>query len=140
MAALIIIGAGIGIANAMSIPAFLGQPQNPADYSCFQNSFGTVVNTCSTTRRFCVSLPVDSSGRFVQANVLAPDVTRNVSCFAQAVTRDLFDAGRTPRPVSPSVFGVSQVLNLGAFSVPFAGALFACCDIAPGAALQTLAY
>jgi hypothetical protein len=140
--AVVIASIGIGGApnsDARSFPAFLGQPQSPADYSCFTNSGGAVTNSCSTTRRFCVTLPVDSSTHTIEVNVRAPDINHNIACFGQAVTRDIFGAGFTGFR-SPGVFGSSQIVTLGTLNVPSAGGLYVCCDIAPSASLQSLQY
>jgi hypothetical protein len=142
IAALLLAGAGVytvSLSEARSFPAFLGQPQAPSDYPCFGNSGGAVFNNCSTTRRFCVTLPVDSSNHTIQITVLAPDINHNIACFGQAITRDIFNAGFTGF-FSPGVFGSSQVLNLPTLSVPNAGGLYACCDIAPTASLQSFNY
>ena len=134
-----IIGAA-SISDARSVSAFLGQPQVPGDYTCFSNFNGSVRNNCSTTRRFCVALPVDSASHDVTVNVLAPDSSHNISCFATAVTRETFNAGSTPAKSVTTGFGSFQILALGLVSVPSFGALFACCDIAPTASAQTISY
>jgi hypothetical protein len=141
-AALMVAGLGTVMASnsdARSFSGFLGQPQNPADYPCFVNSGGAVFNNCGTTRRFCVALPVDSSGHSVEVTVRAPDINHNISCFAQTVNRDAtgfnFSGAR-----SPGVFGSAQVVSLGSVSVPSAGAMYTCCDIAPSASLDSINY
>src|SRR4051794_40434728 len=105
MAAAVVAAAGIALtsaSDASSVPAFLGQPQNPDDNTCFVNSFGRISNRCGDTRRFCISLPVTAGMHTVQMSVQAADISHNVSCSAQGVTWDFFDAGHTPTPVSPS--------------------------------------
>ena len=119
------------VSEATSVPAFIGQPQQAADYACFTNTFGRVSNVCTTTRQFCMALPVTSGSHTVQVSAQAADVNHNVSCFAQAVTSDFFDAGHTPSPVSPATFPGIQLLNLGTFNLPANAYLFACCNIAP---------
>jgi hypothetical protein len=138
----LIAGATVGIAttsSATSFPAFIGQPQAPADYTCFVNSGGAVFNFCGVTKRFCAALLVSSSDHNVEINVLAPDINHNVACFAQAVTRDHLSAGITGF-MSPGVFGSSQMLHFPTLSVPGAGGLYACCDIAPSASIQSFNY
>lgn len=129
-------GSAVGVtsvSDAMSVPAFLGQSQAPSDYSCFTNSFGRVTNVCGSTRRFCISLPVSSGTHTVQLAAQAADVSHNVSCSAQGVTADFFDAGHTPTPVSLSTFPDVQLLNLGTFNLPANAYLYACCDMASAA-------
>jgi hypothetical protein len=132
----------IGVAtssDARSLTAFLGQPQSPADYPCFTNNGGTVTNNCSTTKQFCVVLPVDGSDHIMQITVLAPDISHNISCFGQANFRDNTNAGFTGLR-SPGVFGSTQVLIFPQLSVPTFGSLFACCNLAPTAKLNSIGY
>lgn len=125
--------------DARSFPAFLGQPQAPGDYTCFVNGGGAVVNVCTTTRRFCVTLPVEESTHAIEVTVTAPDISHNISCFGQSITRDNLNAGFTGSQ-SPGVFGSAQVLRLATLNTPNAGGLYACCDIAPNAVLRSFNY
>lgn len=142
-AASVIAGLGvIGVtsnSDARSLTAFLGQPQSPADYSCFTNSGGTVTNNCSTTRQFCVVLPVDDSTHTIEITLFAPDINHNIACLGQANFRDNTSAGFTGFR-SPSTFGSNQILTLPTLSVPSAGSLYACCNIAPTAKLYSINY
>jgi hypothetical protein len=141
LAALLIVAAGIGLATtseARSILAFFGQPQSPSDYACFTNSGGAVFNSCGVTKRFCIGLPyAGHSLHTVEMNVLAPDINHNISCFASAATRD-HQPVVTSGFLSPTSFGVSQTLTFPRMNLPAAGALYACCDLAPSASLQSL--
>ena len=141
LVAVLAVVVSIGIATtseARSIPAFFGQPQAPSDYLCFTNSGGAVFNSCGITKRFCIALPyAGRSIHTVQINVLAPDIDHNIACFAQGVTRDHQPAATTGF-LSPTTFGVSQTLSFPQTIYPAAGGLYACCDVAPSASIQSL--
>jgi hypothetical protein len=126
-------------AEARSVSAFTGQPQNPNDYTCFTNSGGTVSNVCASTRRFCAALVVDDASHDPQVTVFAPDIGHNIICFGQTVNPDGSPFSNT-KHFSPTHFGVTQTLDLGSVTVPDAGALWVCCDVAPGATIDTFNY
>jgi len=138
VAGIAVIGATT-ISHARAVPAFLGQPQVPTDYSCFTNSNGTVTNNCGTTKQFCISLPVDDSSHTLSINVIAPNISHNVSCFGQAGFRDNSIAGLTGL-LSPSAFGGSQTLFLPTLSVPSQGNLYACCNLSPTSSVESINY
>lgn len=143
-AGLAVVGASVGLgvtpqSDARSFGAFLGQPQAPGDYPCFTNGNGAVTNVCSTTRRFCIALPVDSSSHTIEATVRAPDINHNISCFGQSTTRDALGVNFTGFR-SPGVFGSAQILVLGTVNVPAAGGMYACCDLAPSATVHSFNY
>ena len=145
MAAALVAGAGIALtsaSDASSVPAFLGQPQNPDENTCFTNTYGRINNRCGNSRRFCISLPVTAGTHTVQLSAQGADVSHNVSCSAQGVTWDFGDAGHTPTPVSLSTFPNPQLLNLGTFSLPSNAYLYACCDMesAPGTLINSVIY
>jgi hypothetical protein len=125
--------------EARSLAAFLGQPQAPGDYSCFTNNNGSVTNNCGTTKQFCMVLPVDDANHTVSVAVFAPDINHNIACFAQANFQDNSISGFTGFR-SPGSFGSSQVLNLGAVVVRGLGNLFACCNLAPIARVESINY
>jgi len=82
IAGIAVIGA-TSSSDARSLTAFMGQPQAPADYSCFTNNGGSVTNTCATTKQYCVTLPVDGSNHIVEVTVLAPDFCCNIAQTAR---------------------------------------------------------
>ena len=129
----------ISTSYADSVPGFLGQPQDPNAYTCFRNADGAVTNVCDATKQFCVALPVTSATHSVQINVTAPDISHNISCFAQAVNSDARAVGISEAR-SPSVFGRPQVLTLSTLNVPPGGGLFACCNMAKSSWLDTINY
>lgn len=132
-ATLVTLGLGLSVipnAEARSVSAFLGQAQNSSNIGCFTNSNGKITNTSCGTTQFCVALPVDSALHTIEVTVRAPDVSHNIGCFAQAVDRNGVSAGGTGPDQFPSTFGSDQVLSLGTVSVPSAGGLYACCDMA----------
>lgn len=128
-----------GSAEARSLSAFLGQPQNPADYSCFTNGGGMVTNRCSGTRRFCITLPVDDPTHSIDVTIYSPDSAHVTGCFAQAMSRYGSGAGWTGQKYT-SVMRSYEVVGLGELTVPFAGALYACCDIPTGGWVTSVQY
>lgn len=129
----------ISTSYADSVSGFLGQPQNPNVYTCFRNANGAVTNICTATNQFCVALPVASATHTVQLNVTAPDISHNVSCFAQAVNSSAGGVGFSGSR-SPSVFGSPQILTLPTLNVPPGGGLYACCDMAQSSWLNAINF
>jgi hypothetical protein len=125
--------------DARAVPAFLGQPQAPTDYSCFTNSNGIVTNRCTPTKQFCIALPVDGALHALTIMVFAPDASHSVSCFGQAGNRDNSIAGFTGT-FFPSRVGVSWPITLPTLSVPSQGNLFACCNVAQSASIESINY
>jgi hypothetical protein len=139
---LLAISAVMGLAassSARSIPAFLGQPQQPGDYSCFTNASGSVTNNCAGVRQFCMSLPVDDATHTISISVRALDIDHNIQCIAQAVTHDGLNAGLTGF-VAPGVFGTPQTITLSTLNVPSSGHLYACCNVSQTARIISVVY
>jgi hypothetical protein len=137
-AAMLTIGAGIGLtpsSEARSVSGFLGQPQNPADYACFSNGNGIVFNTCATTKRFCVALPIDTSSSTVTVTI-AGSASGPARCFAQSVNRAGAFVAVTPTVSEPLWPPVTRLL--GTLSVPFAGGFYTCCDLPTNAQLASV--
>jgi hypothetical protein len=142
---LLIAAAAIGpsgsVAEARSVSAFLGHPENPNDYSCFTNANGRISNVCYSSnqpKRYCVALPVDSSGEYiVQVTASAPDAEHGLSCFSRAMDRHAMSSwGSTNRPLTS--FGSPQVIQMTYNKVPSFGVLYACCDMLPGSSISTI--
>jgi hypothetical protein len=126
--------------RASSQSAFLGQPQNPAAYSCFTNNGGTVENRCSTEQRFCMALPVNSPSHTIEVDVLQTAEGAIVGCFAAAVNPNGTGAAGTAEFFVGDTFGTSVMLQLGTLTVPNQGALFVCCDATTGGVINTVNY
>jgi hypothetical protein len=140
-AVLLAAGAGIGLtpsSEARSVSAFLGQPQNPANYSCFGNGNGGVINTCAgAARRFCVALPIDAASSTVTVTVQGSiPGTNTVGCQAYSVTRAA--VGYANGPYVSSALVTPVPLSLGTLGVPAAGGLYACCDLAQNAKMLSV--
>jgi hypothetical protein len=129
-----LVGATVAVgatAEARSVAAFAGQPQNPLDYDCFVNANGVVTNICNTTRQFCVPLVVDDGGPHpVQVEVRASDTKHNLTCFAQVGAQNGGFAGGSQMLPAPAL-ATDVVINLGGQSTPAGGTLWACCKVDP---------
>ena len=125
------IAVGGSVAYARSMCASLGQPQNPSDYSSFSNTDGTIKNTSAVTKRYCVTLPVDSSGtKTVDVMAKGTDTNHNVGCFAKGLHATGYVWSSSTQKFLVS-FNISQYIEVQT-SVPSSGALLVCCDIGPG--------
>lgn len=137
---LVTLGMGGSAVYARTFPAFLGQPQNPTQYTSFVNGGGAVTNVGPGTRQFCLALPVDSSGsKTVSITAIGANTSQNVSCFSQAVNASGFGTGFSGLR-SLSVFGSFQTITLPSVSVVSSGALFACCHMDQGATIGIVNY
>lgn len=125
-------------ALARSVSAFAGLPQYPTDANWWTNAWGAIINTSSVYKRWCIPLPVDSTGyKNVTITAYGPSISSNVSCFSTSLTPQL-DWQWTAGPVPLPGFGTPQNIGLSGSYVPPGGVLYACCDVGPGARLDAV--
>jgi hypothetical protein len=104
-------------------------------------SWGAAVNNASGTTQYLVTgLPVDSSGSYSpQINVLAPNASSDVTCYA--VATDRFSGTHSYYFGSPQTFGSPTALSLGPISLPPGGYLYTACYLkGDGATLYSVIY
>lgn len=117
-------------------PAFGSVPANAAEAACWTHSYGTVTNTCSGSRRLCMTVHhEDSPGStrmYVQVSAHSDTPANHVSCFAQAV--DLGGAPTSSSPVfSVTAYGTSNFIGDGLRLNGYGGEnLYICCDVPTG--------
>jgi hypothetical protein len=127
-------------ALARTVSAFDGVPGNASEASCWGHSLGAVGNGCSTTKRWCVPLPVDASGNFnVKVYAYGPSSSSNVGCFAAGINGEANWYWSTQQ-IYLSTFGSDQPINLSTAYVPAWGSLYACCDVGPGAWMDSVTW
>jgi hypothetical protein len=121
-----------------SVGGFAGIAQNPAKATCFTNSFGVVTNVCASTEQFCIPLFVEFGGPIVQVWG-AGTVNGKSTCVAVSVTEDgLFSMTSGPQPFQGN--DKDMVLDLGPMTVPTDGTLYTCCNLAPGARIDSVTW
>jgi hypothetical protein len=127
-------------ALARGISAFEGVPSNASEASCWGHSVGAVVNNCSTAKRWCVPLPIDVAGNYnVRVYAYGPSSSSNVGCFATGTNPEATWTWGSPQTYL-TTFGSDQPINLTGAYLPVFGALYACCDVGPGAWVDTVSW
>lgn len=134
----VIVTSYIADAHARSIGGMAGRAVNPGDAACFQAVSGGVVNNCAGTRRYEVSVPVDSSGnKTVQVFYKSPSA---MNCYAFGET-NIASAGYGPSSsVVVNFSGGWRKILLYDVYVPSQGSLNVGCDLAQGERMQTIDY
>lgn len=129
-----------GMASARAAPAFLGSPYAPADAGCFSNYYGGVINTCATTKSWCIPLVVDAVGSYtVRAVAYSPGASSNVGCSVAGVN-DAITSVWTSGLVYLSTFGSTQYITMTGGYVPANGQMYVCCDIGSGARVNGILW
>jgi hypothetical protein len=127
-------------AFARSVPAYAGgRSADPADASCFLESWGAARNNCATTKSYTMSLPVDSAGNHsVTVFAKGADASSNVGCRAIGMgpTGQTWGGGFVYLPSFPAV----QPIFLAPAFVPDGGALYVYCVVDPGGQINSVNY
>jgi|SRR4051812_38731904 hypothetical protein len=128
------------MASARTIPPDNGFAVFFSDASCFQATAGSIAQNCTGTRPWEIPLVVDNAGsKTVTITVLAPDISHNLSCAANATDangNNLTTSGQK----SPSVFGTPQALALTSFNLPANGRGWAGCSMSQTSQVITVNY
>jgi hypothetical protein len=123
-----------------SITASAGDALNFSDGSCFTKTRnGGVTNICSTTRTWCVSDYITSSGsKNVVVNGFIPNGGSTFTCSSIAVSQ----TGVLFQSDSSTLNVINQNSNMPAMtvSVQTNGALNVCCNLTPRSRLNTVNY
>jgi hypothetical protein len=131
---------GVGVtAEASSTSAFAGQPQNPADYTCFDNTNGMVTNVCTSTVEYCVPLLSSQSAHTVEITLYAPTGSEQLQCMATSVTQYGVVSAWSGWNWAPQTGGDTQLV-LSPTNVPSEGGLYACCSMEPGSRIDTIQF
>jgi hypothetical protein len=138
------VAGGSAAVQARSTPSYGGSAALDSESGCFTNGLGQgsgrVQQTCTGTRRFCVALPVASSGgKSVKVFGFAPSVTANVTCRAEATNSNGVVVSSSP-VVAFDNFGTFDQMTLNGASVPSFGGLFVCCNMAQSTQLGVIDY
>lgn len=141
-AAALIVGGLAAPALARRHNAFSGIAQQPSQATCFANGWGSIVNTCTATRTFCIPLVYDWSafGNFANVTVtaLAP-AGALMSCQTTTTTQQGVGwswSGNVNAPMNGSWQNI--VVNGG--GIPDGGAAYTCCDIPPNGQISVVNY
>jgi len=120
-------------ADARSIGAWAGKPQDSHALPCFTENYMSVTNACSQTFIWEVPLVVESATPFnPMINVVAAGSTDNVVCQTMALFQDSTGGGtRTTPRVGPSQANVAMNIQPGFESVPSGGTLTVACWVGP---------
>jgi hypothetical protein len=120
--------------------AFLGVPASSQEAPCWSHSNGTVTNTCTQTKSWCIPAVVERDGAFAGwVYAKANSSASNVSCQAVAINSAGVIAAQTPFMNIPT-YGSAQYITLGNVTVPTWGTLYACCNVNPGGILINYHY
>lgn len=130
VAASLAVVAAAGSLQARSIVGASGHAAPFADQGCFSTFYGTMRNTCSSTKTLELPLATDREGTHnvvVSAYAAAPSNT--VGCVAIAINKTYTGYWSSPTLYLPS-FGASQDISLSVY-VPASGALQTTCYLNP---------
>ncbi len=127
-----------GTADARTVSAMIGKPQNPADAGCFSEWYATQTNNCAGTRIMHFPLPVDTSGSYWgYVNAYGASSANNVGCQVFGL-----DAGTNYVWAGPIVylptFGTSTGIELGRAYTPDLGTLNIACWINQGGRVNSV--
>jgi hypothetical protein len=112
----------------------------PADVACMQESWGSVINTCSTTRGAFFPTPVDNSGsKTVKLTARSDDSSKNVCCHALGIDASATFVWGSAWACLPA-FGSAQTLTMTGASVPSGGTMYVYCDVGAGAKVASVNY
>jgi hypothetical protein len=137
------LGALAAPASARSSDAFMGRSQNPADYGCFSESFGSLTNNCTATKLLLIPLVMDPGpfNNWLNATVNAYGATpsNNVGCGAYGIDKTTLSVW-SPGLVYLSSFGSPQdIVPSGAY-YPADGTAYVACYVSPGGRVNTVRY
>ena len=129
--ALVFSGGGGEQVSARSDTAIHGYAR-PADRSCFQESWGSMLNTCSTTRQLFIPASIDKhcvSGTSWKLTAQSNNVSGNVCCRMIGISGTSISAGSWQ--CLPQ-FGSPQQLTLNGAAL-YQDRAFYVCDVGPNA-------
>ena len=130
-------------AAARSTVAFIGRAQNPADAGCFTESYGSLTNSCGTTKLMIIPVTMDPGpfNNYLNATVTAyaANSTGLVQCASFGIDRPSGGYWGGAYQNLPA-FGSRQDISLpGAFFYPD-GAAFVGCYVGPGGQVNQVRY
>lgn len=134
VAAVIILGVFASDAAAMKVGGAAAKAISDSDTSCANYAYGSLTNSCATTRSFILPLTFDSAGnKALSFRAQGAAATNNVGCKGTAV----LDNGSlyTTPTVYLSQFGSMQDVSLGTLYVPGTGPVYMNCSIDNGGKL-----
>jgi hypothetical protein len=109
--------------------------------TCFNESYGGVVNGCGSTQKVSFSAPIDSTGTYFSPVVSAQGASaaQNVTCWAQGESQNgvTFYLSSTE---SLPYYGPAANISLGSVYVPASGRLTIYCNTDAGSWLQEYSY
>ncbi|WP_375759794.1 hypothetical protein [Corallococcus exercitus] len=127
-------------AMARSVPASAGRPVLWSDGPCFQMSYSTMTNICSTRRSYEIPLTADSAGnKTVVVTAFGSTSSRNVGCMAVGMNREATVVWGGSRRWLPA-FGTPQLITLTGAYIPNSGYLYANCLVDPGGQVNAVDY
>ena len=137
------------VCGATVFPAMSGHAYRQADASCFNDNYGTITNTCTTTKNFEIPIPLDCNAHqlIFNFNGYAQSASNNLSCaMFNCSTRGTSTWGsgycESSGYYSLTQFGVSQeidVTQLG-WSNPSCQYGYLFCQMGPNSRLNSVTF
>ncbi|WP_437731758.1 hypothetical protein [Sorangium sp. So ce1335] len=130
-------------AAARSSIGFLGRAQNPADTGCFGESYGSVVNNCSTQKLLILPLTMDPGpfNNHLNATVTAyaANATGLVRCASLGIDRASGAYWGDAYQNLPAFGSRQDIVLPGAFFPPD-GTAYVACWVGPGGQVNQVRY
>jgi hypothetical protein len=140
LAAALVIGVGASAASAMKVGGSAGKAASSADSSCADYAYGSLTNSCSSTKSFIVPLPVETEGsKALSFRGKGATSSNNVGCKGTAMSDTGLAYWATPT-VYLSQFGSMQDVSLGDLYVGAEAPVYMLCSIDNGGKLFTVEW
>jgi hypothetical protein len=134
LATALALGVGVSGASAKTIGGMGGKPSSNADASCANYAYGSLTNSCSTTKSFVTPLPISTGGtKTFSYRGYGAASTNNVGCKVVSMA-SISGYWATPT-VYLSQFGSVQDVSLGSLYVDGNYPVYMNCSIDNGGQL-----
>ncbi|KYF76056.1 hypothetical protein BE17_11690 [Sorangium cellulosum] len=131
-------------AAARSSVAFIGRAQFPAEAGCFVESFGTMINNCSSMTSLIIPLIVDpgASGNYVYATVTAyaASTTGMVRCASFGVDSASGTVWGGAMQNLPALGSRQDIVLPGAYYFNSNSTAYVACHVGPGGQVNQIRY
>jgi hypothetical protein len=127
-------------ASAEAIGGAAMKSSSTADNTCAVHSYGSVSNSCTSTKSFIVALPYSGTAGYRSFTVVAQGATTSdVSCRMAATTNTqggFYSGSWVSLPAAGSV----QTINLGSVYTDTQSSLYLLCNLAPNAKIFSIQW
>lgn len=127
-------------ASAEAIGGASMKATTTTDNTCASHAYGTVSNTCTSTKSFIVALPFSGTAGYRSVTVVAQGATTaDVSCRIAATTNNqagIYSGSWVSLPAAGSV----QTISLGSTYSDTQSSFYLLCNLAPNAKVYSIQW